>query len=188
MKATAMTKIIYSVLAIGVLGAGSFIFPWQYEPESVSAATVHARKILYYVDPMHPAYKSDKPGIAPDCGMQLEPVYEDSQQHSASDGTAARNIRPQASTVNISAEKQQLIGVRVSTAEQASGTEKLHLFGRVAPDGTGPRDRAGTRRHRRFRPRHLDGDDRKSGRQGPVAGVVFSAGSPLADPGIPRCC
>lgn len=36
-------------------------------------------KILYYVDPMHPTYKSDKPGIAPDCGMQLTPVYaEDS--------------------------------------------------------------------------------------------------------------
>lgn len=35
------------------------------------------RKVLYWVDPMHPAYKSDKPGIAPDCGMKLEPVYED---------------------------------------------------------------------------------------------------------------
>src|ERR1700686_1458598 len=33
------------------------------------------RHVLYYVDPMHPAYKSDKPGIAPDCGMQLDPVY-----------------------------------------------------------------------------------------------------------------
>lgn len=35
------------------------------------------RRILYYVDPMHPAYKSDKPGVAPDCGMKLEPVYAD---------------------------------------------------------------------------------------------------------------
>ena len=26
---------------------------------------------------MHPAYRSDNPGIAPDCGMQLEPVYVD---------------------------------------------------------------------------------------------------------------
>ena len=34
------------------------------------------RRVLYWVDPMHPAYKSDKPGIAPDCGMALEPVYE----------------------------------------------------------------------------------------------------------------
>ena len=35
-----------------------------------------AKRVLYYVDPMHPSYRSDKPGIAPDCGMTLEPVYE----------------------------------------------------------------------------------------------------------------
>lgn len=35
------------------------------------------RRILYYVDSMHPQYKSDKPGIAPDCGMPLSPVYAD---------------------------------------------------------------------------------------------------------------
>ncbi|HZF10508.1 MAG TPA: efflux RND transporter periplasmic adaptor subunit [Thermoanaerobaculia bacterium] len=33
------------------------------------------RKILYWVDPMHPSYKSDQPGKAPDCGMDLVPVY-----------------------------------------------------------------------------------------------------------------
>ena len=38
--------------------------------------------ILYYVDPMHPSYKSDKPGIAPDCGMQLTPVYADDPKDS----------------------------------------------------------------------------------------------------------
>ena len=32
-------------------------------------------KILYYQDPMHPWYRSDKPGIAPDCGMKLVAVY-----------------------------------------------------------------------------------------------------------------
>jgi ferredoxin len=31
--------------------------------------------ILYWYDPMHPSYKSDKPGIAPDCGMALVPMY-----------------------------------------------------------------------------------------------------------------
>src|ERR1700694_2387570 len=35
------------------------------------------RRILYYVDTMHPQYKSDKPGIAPDCGRPLSPVYAD---------------------------------------------------------------------------------------------------------------
>ena len=33
------------------------------------------RKILYWYDPMHPQYKSDKPGTAPDCGMTLVPKY-----------------------------------------------------------------------------------------------------------------
>ncbi|PYU26939.1 MAG: hypothetical protein DMG30_00730 [Acidobacteria bacterium] len=33
------------------------------------------RHVLYYVDPMHPSYKSDKPGIASDCGMPLVPVF-----------------------------------------------------------------------------------------------------------------
>ena len=37
--------------------------------------TKNETKILYYVDAMHPSYKSDKPGIAPDCGMKLTPVY-----------------------------------------------------------------------------------------------------------------
>ena len=34
------------------------------------------RRVLYYVDTMNPAFKSDKPGLAPD-GMALEPVYAD---------------------------------------------------------------------------------------------------------------
>ena len=38
-------------------------------------ANTHEGKILYYQDPMHPWYRSDKPGIAPDCGMRLVPVY-----------------------------------------------------------------------------------------------------------------
>ena len=35
------------------------------------------RKILFWYDPMHPQYKSDKPGTAPDCGMDLVPRYAD---------------------------------------------------------------------------------------------------------------
>ena len=33
------------------------------------------RKPLYWVDPMHPWYKSDVPGIAPDCNMKLVAKY-----------------------------------------------------------------------------------------------------------------
>ena len=42
----------------------------------LAAAGCADREPLYYVDPMHPAYRSDKPGTAPDCGMPLVPVYE----------------------------------------------------------------------------------------------------------------
>jgi membrane fusion protein, copper/silver efflux system len=36
-----------------------------------------ARTILFWYDPMHPQYRSDKPGKAPDCGMDLVPKYSD---------------------------------------------------------------------------------------------------------------
>src|ERR1035438_1426170 len=61
-------------LGIGFLAGGAW---WNRSAPDPKAATGGARRILYYHDPMHPAYKSDKPGIAPDCGMQLEPVYSD---------------------------------------------------------------------------------------------------------------
>ena len=40
-----------------------------------AAPSEHGRRILYYHDPMHPSYRSSQPGIAPDCNMQLTPVY-----------------------------------------------------------------------------------------------------------------
>lgn len=50
------------------------------------------RRVLYYVDPMHPWYKSDKPGIAPDCNMKLVPVYEGDQPPAAEQAAADRKV------------------------------------------------------------------------------------------------
>jgi len=90
------------------------------------------RRILYYVDPMHPAYKSDKPGIAPDCGMKLEPVYEDG-------GPAARHTvsTMPPGTIHVSPEKQQLIGVRYGVAESSAGVHTFRASGKVAYNETG---------------------------------------------------
>src|SRR4051812_1889883 len=85
-------------LGVGFLAGGA----WNRNAAPSNIATPGARRILYYHDPMHPSYKSDKPGIAPDCGMQLEPVYSDGKESAASPGT-----------VRIDSDKQQLIGVRV---------------------------------------------------------------------------
>jgi RND family efflux transporter MFP subunit len=84
---------------------------------------------------MHPAYKSDKPGIAPDCGMQLEPVYaEGGSQGEATETDAALTLPP--GTVQVSPEKQQTIGVRVGQVERMSGARTIRLLGRVAADET----------------------------------------------------
>ncbi len=95
------------------------------------------RRVLYYVDPMHPAYRSDKPGIAPDCGMKLEPVYEEAAATAPHDHGAAATppFAPQ-DTLQISAEKQRLIGVGYSTAELASGERMFRTTGKIAVDET----------------------------------------------------
>jgi multidrug efflux pump subunit AcrA (membrane-fusion protein)/YHS domain-containing protein len=73
---------------------------------------------------MHPSYKSDKPGIAPDCGMPLEAVYAESSTPPAS----------VPGTVRVDAERQRLIGVRVAEARESSPQETLRVLGRVAAD------------------------------------------------------
>ena len=85
------------------------------------------RKVLYWYDPMHPAYKADKPGIAPDCGMQLVPKYADEAE-------AASHLP--AGTVRITPEKQQLIGVRTATVQREHLTRTLRTVGKVTFDET----------------------------------------------------
>src|SRR5580692_9147828 len=60
---------------VPVAGAMFVGFAFGHLHQRAAAST--SRKVLYYVDPMHPAYHSDKPGTAPDCGMDLVPVYAD---------------------------------------------------------------------------------------------------------------
>jgi len=50
------------------------------------------RKILYWVDPMNPAFRSDAPGTAP-CGMPLEPVYEDGRATTGGAATAPGTVQ-----------------------------------------------------------------------------------------------
>ncbi len=109
--------------------AGSFFAGYWANRGSGSAETA-VRKILYYVDPMNPGFRSEKPGIAP-CGMPLEPVYAEP----GADGTAAQKALPPGS-VRISAEKQQLIGVRTAIVEKSPWTHTLRVLGRVALDET----------------------------------------------------
>ena len=66
---------LLKVLAVLVLLAGVFASGYAVRATKRAGPPTSGRRVLYYVDPMHPAYKSDKPGVAPDCGMTLEPVF-----------------------------------------------------------------------------------------------------------------
>ncbi|HET7436112.1 MAG TPA: efflux RND transporter periplasmic adaptor subunit, partial [Thermoanaerobaculia bacterium] len=89
------------------------------------------KKILYWVDPMHPAYKSNKPGTAPDCGMDLVPVYENE-----GDAAAAQTDVQGYSNVKLTTARQQLIGVQTGLAEMRSIGRTVRTVGRVAIDET----------------------------------------------------
>src|SRR5262245_32831182 len=119
------------LLVIGLAGAG-----YAYRARLLRLVSKDAaqnmqkveRKVLYWVDPMHPAYKSDKPGKAPDCGMDLVPVY-------AEEATAAKTNLPEGA-FQITPEKQQLIGVQYGAAEFKAISRNLRAVGRLAWDET----------------------------------------------------
>src|SRR5215831_9273540 len=96
--------------------------------ERADAAHKPELKVLYWQDPMHPAYKSDKPGKAPDCGMDLVPVYE------AGAGEAAADLPEGA--FQISPEKQQLIGVQYGEVAYKPVFKTLRTVGRLTYDET----------------------------------------------------
>jgi RND family efflux transporter MFP subunit len=155
-----MKKIIGVLFVIALIG-GAY-FAGRYTRRSPASGE---RKVLYWVDPMHPAYKSDKPGIAPDCGMQLEPVYADGPAPTAAPvnrkalyyrdpkdpnyKSAKPGLNPETGsdlepvyeenapgTIQVSADKQQLIGVRYGTPEWTEGTVTIRASGKVSVDET----------------------------------------------------
>ena len=83
-----LLKFVFLVVLLAGTFIGGYVFRGGAPPTSAPG-----RKVLYYVDPMHPAYKSDKPGIAPDCGMKLEPVYADDAPAPATGNTKALYYR-----------------------------------------------------------------------------------------------
>src|SRR3954454_611164 len=72
------------------------------------------RRVIAWIDPMYSQgpphlYKSNHPGIAPDCGMKLVPQY----------GEASRSSSTVSGYANVSVpeQRQQLVGVKLATAE-----------------------------------------------------------------------
>ena len=84
------------------------------------------KRVLYYVDPMHPSYRAAQPGTAPDCGMPLEPVYE------GEDPGAKLERMPGA--VALDANQQRLIGVQTEVVARGEGKRQVRTTGKVEAD------------------------------------------------------
>jgi Cu(I)/Ag(I) efflux system membrane fusion protein len=97
-----------------------------------AAAPTPGRRILYWVDPMVPGYKSDKPGRSPFMDMDLVPVYED---QAGASGTSAAAV-PGYAGIALSPERQQAIGIRLGKAEVSDLSQTVRTVGRVALDET----------------------------------------------------
>src|ERR1017187_693463 len=135
------------IRTIGLLVVIAAAFAGGYIYKAVKGSTARTaekggRKVLYWVDPMHPAYKSDTPGTAPDCGMKLEPVYADGGAPVAKTGGKPDPVyaddvsKMEAGTVQITPEKQQLIGVKYGQVEAGGGSRTIRAVGKVAIDET----------------------------------------------------
>ena len=90
------------------------------------AAKGEGQKILYWYDPMHPAYKSEKPGTAPDCGMTLVPKYADDQNMA----------KMPVGTVAIPPAKQVLAGVRTTVVDRRPLIREIHTTAQIVADET----------------------------------------------------
>ncbi len=116
---------INKIVAIGAATGLAFLAGTRVSHVSRDAAEPPAKKPIYYVDPMHPGYKSDKPGIAPDCGMALEPVFSEVPE---SDGTGT--------ALKLSDMSRDLAGIQTTKITLQSGVRNSDAIGRVVADET----------------------------------------------------
>jgi membrane fusion protein, copper/silver efflux system len=162
-------RVIAFLVVIAAAFTGGYVYK-AIKGGGSASADKNGRKVLYWVDPMHPAYKSDKPGTAPDCGMKLEPVYADGGPSAAPAGAERKalyyrdpkdpnykaqlpGLNPETGselapvyaddistmevgTVQITPEKQQLIGVKYGQVEVGGGSRTIRAVGKVAIDET----------------------------------------------------
>lgn len=105
--------------------------PLPAKSPATPPAAAKGRKILYWTDPMAPGYKSDKPGKSPFMDMQLVPVYEDTAAGETGKGSVAGYT-----SLQLSPDRQQLIGVQTGRVEMKDLTRAMRAVGRVSYDET----------------------------------------------------
>jgi membrane fusion protein, copper/silver efflux system len=123
-----MKRLIVSATVVLLVSAGFLAGSWvTWRTTSFGRRLPAQRKVLRWIDPMHPTYQSDKPGIAPDCGMALEPVYE-------ADAASASTAPVSGPTILVTDNQRQAIGVRLGVVEAGAVRTTVRTVGRVTVD------------------------------------------------------
>ena len=132
--ARAMNALRWALFAGLVVLALASVASYVSSRRPQAEAAKQQKQARYYC-PMHPSYTSDKPGECPICGMSLEPVPAGST-HDAHAATGHEGDVPGLSSVHITPDRVQLIGVRTALVEKRPRVGSLDLVGFVAPDET----------------------------------------------------
>ena len=122
-----MNLVRWILFAFLLLLAGVSITTYALSKRPAPATKQTASKIIYQC-PMHPSYTSDKPGECPICGMTLEPVTVGGEHPGTSVGAQQGDV-PGLTSVTISSERIQMIGVRTALVERSSLGGELELVG-----------------------------------------------------------
>jgi multidrug efflux pump subunit AcrA (membrane-fusion protein) len=118
------------LLVLAAVSVGSYVMSRR-----ASSGSTKEQKLARYYCPMHPSYTSDKPGECPICGMTLEPIPAGGT-HAEHASVGHEGDVPGLTSVHITPERVQLIGVRTAVVERRPLDGQLELVGFVTPDET----------------------------------------------------
>ena len=113
-------KIVIALATVGLIAisiGGGYWFAMQRMSASMgmpATAATADKKPLYYVDPMYPQQKFDKPGKSPFMDMMLVPVYGE-------DGVDSGSVK-------ISSRIVQNLGIRTADVTEGSLDKKLQVL------------------------------------------------------------
>jgi RND family efflux transporter MFP subunit len=123
-----LRQIAFVLMLAAVFAAGYGYNRW-YGKTTMTKVAGGERRILYYDDAMNPASHTDKPGKAPD-GLDLVPKYADADTSTS----AGKPANLPMGTIQISPQKQQLIGVKYGSPTYGESTKTIRAVGKVTPD------------------------------------------------------
>lgn len=122
MNHKAVLGVAVTALLAGI-GVGVWLADTGSQRPGAEVATGDTREILYWVAPMDPSYRRDRPGKSP-MGMDLVPVYAD-EVGATDDNQSSLRIDP--TVINN-------IGVKTAPAERGTLYRKIETVGFIAPD------------------------------------------------------